>query len=235
MEEGTLLSFVISPEGITIDLGRIEAIKAIVLPHNKTAMQSFLGKINFVRIFISDFVEIVNPLQEMIKKYFNFKWTKERREAFEKIKEAIAKSPTLWIPKFDNEFILYTFASDHSIVDVLTQKNEGEEFSISFMSTGLQGVELKYPSIDKQAFAVFKDVKYLCLYLLRSHTKIIVPHSAIKALLIQKEPGDQQGNWLTTLQGCDLEIKPKIGKRSRIMKACGESTQPANGRRSKMG
>lgn len=84
-----MLGFVISPKGITIDLGRIEAIKAIVFPHNKKAMQSFLGKINFVRRFISDFTEIVKPLQEMIKKDFNFKWTKERREAFEKIKEAI--------------------------------------------------------------------------------------------------------------------------------------------------
>jgi hypothetical protein len=68
MEEGTFLSFVISLEGIAIDPGRIEEIKAIVLPHNKKAMQSFLGKINFVRRFISDFVEIVKPLQEMIKK-----------------------------------------------------------------------------------------------------------------------------------------------------------------------
>ena len=81
MEEGTFLCFVISPKGITIDTGRIKAIKAIVLPHNKKAMQSFLGKINFVRRFISDFAEIVYPLQEMIKKDYNFKWTKERREA----------------------------------------------------------------------------------------------------------------------------------------------------------
>ena len=44
-----------------------------------------MGKINFVRRFIFHFVEIVNPLQEMIKKDFNFKWTKERKEAFEKI------------------------------------------------------------------------------------------------------------------------------------------------------
>ena len=87
MEEGTLLSFVISLEGIIIDLGRIEAIKDILLPHNNKAMQSFLGKINFVRRFISDFAEIVKPLQEMIKKDFNFKWTKEIREAFDKIKE----------------------------------------------------------------------------------------------------------------------------------------------------
>ena len=138
MEEGTLLSFVISPEGITIDLGRIEAIKAIVLPHNKKDMQSFLGKINFVRRFISELTKIVKPLEEMIKKDFNFKWTKERREAFDRIKEAIEEAPNLQCSNFDNEFILYTFASDHSIVVVLTQKNEeGEDFPISFMSTGI--------------------------------------------------------------------------------------------------
>ena len=115
-----MLGFVISPEGITIDPGRIEAFKAIVLPHNKKAMQSFLGKINFVGKFISYFTEIVKPLQEMIKKDFNFKWTKERREAFENMKEAIAEAPTLWSSYFQNEFILYTFPSDHSIAVVLT-------------------------------------------------------------------------------------------------------------------
>ena len=138
-----------------------------------------------MRRFISDFVEIFKPLQEMIKKDFNFKWTKERREAFENIKETIAKAPTLRSPNFDNEFMIYTFASDHSIVVVLTQKNEeGEEFLVSCMSTGLQGAELKYPTIEKQAFAVFKVVKHFRLYLLRSHTKIIVPHSMVRALLI---------------------------------------------------
>ena len=147
-------------------------------------MQSFLGKINFVKI--------VKPLQEMIRKYFNFKWTKERKEEFENIKEAIEKAPTLWSLNFDNEFILYTFAFDHSIDVVLTQKNEeGEEFPLSFMSTGLQGVELKYPTIDEHAFVVFKVVKLFRPYLLRYHSKIIVPHSAVRDLFIQKEPRDQ--------------------------------------------
>ena len=120
MEEGIFLGFVISPKGSTIDLGRIEAIKAIVLRHNKKAMQYFIGKINFVRRFIYDFAEIVKPLQDMIKKDSNFKWTKEIREAFDKIKEAIAEAPTLSSLNFDNDLILYTFAFDHSIVVVLT-------------------------------------------------------------------------------------------------------------------
>ena len=86
MEEGTFLGFVISPEGIIIDPGRVEAIKAIVLSHNKEAMKSFMGKTNFVTRFISEFAKIVKPLQEMIKKVSNFKWTNERKQAFEKIK-----------------------------------------------------------------------------------------------------------------------------------------------------
>lgn len=110
--------FVISPNGIIIDLRRIESIKVITPAHNKKAMKSFLGKINFVRRFISDFAEIVKQLQEMIKKDSNFKWKKERNEAFNKIKEAIAEVPNLWSPNFDKEFILYTFAFNHSITVV---------------------------------------------------------------------------------------------------------------------
>ena len=201
MEEVTLIGFLISQGGITIDAGRIVAIKSIVFPHNKKAMQSFLGKINLVRRFIFDFAEILKPLQEMIKKDFNFKWTKERREAFEKIKESIVEDPTLRSLNFDNGFILYTFPFDHSIVVVLTKKNEeGEEFSVSFMRKGLQGVELKYLLIDKEAFVVFKAMKHFHPYLLGSHTKIIVPHSVVISLLIQKEQGSRQGNWITTLQ-----------------------------------
>ena len=73
----------------------------------------------------------------MIKKYFNFKWAKERREAFDKIKEAITEAPTLRSTNFDNEFILYTFASDHLIAAVFTQKNEErEESPLSLLAPG---------------------------------------------------------------------------------------------------
>ena len=91
---------------------------------------------------------------------------------------------------------------------MLTQKNEDRgEFPVSFMSIGLEGAELKYPAIHKKAFVVFKAVKHFCQYLIRSHTKVIVPHTAVRALLIQKELGDRRGNWLITLQEYDLEIK----------------------------
>lgn len=120
IKKGKLLGFIISLDSIMIDTKRAEPIKKIVPPHNKISMQSFLGKINFVGRFISDFAEIASPLQEMIKKDADFKWTKERKYTFIKRKESIAKAPTLRSLDFEKDFILYTFAYDHSIAVVLT-------------------------------------------------------------------------------------------------------------------
>ena len=102
-----------------------------------------MGMINFVRRFVPDFAQIVKPLQQMVKQNALFKWTEIEKSAFGKIKTAIAQAPSLKSPDFDKDFILYTFASDDSLAAVLTQKEDGgDEFPISFMSTGLQGGEL---------------------------------------------------------------------------------------------
>ena len=76
------------------------------------------------------------------------------------------------------------------------------------MRTGLQGVELNYPAIDKQAYAVFKAVKQFRPYILKNRTKVIVPHPAVRSLFVQKELGERRSNWVTTLQEYDLEFKP---------------------------
>ena len=109
----------------------------------------------------------------------------------------------------DKDFILYTFASDDSLAAVLTQKEDGgDEFPIAFMSTSIQGAELNYPAIDKQAYAIFKAVKLFRPYILKNRTKVIVPYPAVRSLLIQKELGERRGNWVTALQEYDLEFKP---------------------------
>ena len=56
---------------------------------------------------------------------------------------------------------------------MLTQKEDGgDEYPISFMSTGLQGYELNYLAIDKKAYVVFKAVKQFKPYILKNRTKV---------------------------------------------------------------
>ena len=128
-----------------------------------------MGTINFIQRFVPNFVEIVKPLQHMVKQSAQFKWTEIEKDAFSKTKIVVAHAPSLKSPDFDKDFILYTFASDDLLAAVLTQKGDGgDEFPISFMSTGLQGAELNYPAIDKQAYAVFKAVKQFRPYILKN-------------------------------------------------------------------
>jgi hypothetical protein len=65
-------------------------------------------------------------------------------------------------PNFNKHFILYTFIYDIEFVIVLTYKNdEGNEFSISFMSSRLQGEKLNYPEVDKKEYVVLKKLNTL--------------------------------------------------------------------------
>ena len=145
----------------------------------------------------------------MVKHSVQFKWTDLEKNAFRKIKTSIAHAPSLKSSNFEKDFILYTFASDDSLATVLTQKEDGgDEFPISFMSTGLQGAKLNYLVVDKQAYVVFKAVKQYRPYILKNHTKLIVPHLAARSLFVQKELGERRGSWVSPLQEYDLEFKP---------------------------
>lgn len=106
LSEGKLLGFVVSKSRIHIDPARIKETFVVPLPHNKKAMQSFLGQINFVMRFVPDFSRIVSPLQSMIKKNENFKWGQDEHEAFNVIKQEIINAPSLTTPNFSDPFIL---------------------------------------------------------------------------------------------------------------------------------
>jgi len=198
----------VSKFGIPIDPDRIKEISEIPLPHNKKAMQSFLGQINFVKRFFPNFSRIVSPLQAMIKKNSIFKWGQDEYEAFNLIKQMIVNTPSLATPNFSNPFILY-IASDISYAAILTQANQDKaEAPIAFLNSNLQGAELNYSDVEKQAYVVFKAIKYFIPFLLKTHTKIIVLFSTVRNLLVQEDVGEKRANWVTTLQEYDVEIKP---------------------------
>jgi len=81
------------------------------------------------------------------------------------------------------------------LVVVLTQKDdENSESPISFMSTNLQVPKLNYPTNDKQECVFYKVVKHFESYILKNHTKFIVPHPVVRSLFTQDEMGERIRN-----------------------------------------
>lgn len=68
VHEGKLLGFIVSKEGITIEFERVSVILTLSLLAHKKGLQSFLGRINFVRRFIPNIVELLMPLTTMLRK-----------------------------------------------------------------------------------------------------------------------------------------------------------------------
>ena len=92
---------------------------------------------------------------------------------------------------------------------MLLQKNEeGQEQPIAFMSKALQNSELNYTTMEKQAYALVKSLKYFRLYIGYSKVVGYVPHSAIKDILGQQDCLGVRGKWVSKIQEYDLEIKP---------------------------
>ena len=89
LEEGKLLGHIISKDGIRIDPSRVEAIEKIDIPRSRKEVQSFIGKVNFLRRFIPNCAEIMKSIIDMLKKDNEIRWTKEARKSFTNIKRAL--------------------------------------------------------------------------------------------------------------------------------------------------
>jgi hypothetical protein len=185
MKEGKLLGHIVSAEGVRIHSNRVEAILTLTLPRSKKEVQSFLGKVNFLRRFVSNFVELLKYITTMLRKDNEIKWIVEAHSSFDQIKKALTESRVLVSPDYSKDFLIFSFASFDTIATVLLQKNsEVLEHPIAFFSQALRDVELKYDIMDKQAYALVKDLKSFRVYVLHSRVIAYVPSTFVKEIII---------------------------------------------------
>jgi hypothetical protein len=209
LEQGKLLGHIVCVDGVKIDPARVIAIQKISIPRTKKEIQSFLGKINFLRRFIPNFVELVKHITDMLKKGSEIKWRTEAKYYFQSIKKAISDAPVLISPDFEKEFLIFSFASQDTLAAALLQRNsEGFEQPISFFSRALRDAELKYDIMEKQDFSLVKALKYFRVYVLHSKIIAYVPSSAIKDILTQSDNDGKRSKWIAKLLEYDMEIKP---------------------------
>ena len=79
----------------------------------------------------------------MLRKGVGVKWNIEAKQSFELVKLALTQAPVLINPDFSKDFLIFSFASEHTVVVVLLQKNpEGMEEPISFFNKALRDAPL---------------------------------------------------------------------------------------------
>jgi hypothetical protein len=225
MKEGRLLGHIMSAEGVRIDSNRVEAILTLALPRSKKEVQSFLGKVNFLRRFVSNVVELLKYITTMLRKDNEIKWTTKAHSSFDQIKKSLTEAPVLVIPDYSKDFLIFSFSSFDTVEAVLLQKNsEGLEKPIVFFSQALRDAQLKYYIMDKKAYALVKSLKSFRFYVLHSRVIVYVPSFVVKEILIQPDIDRKCSKWIAKILEFDLEIRPtKLVKGQGLAKLLVES------------
>lgn len=152
--------------------------------------------------------EHLREMTNMLKKDSQVKWTEEAVKSFNFIKLVLSSTPVLVSSDYTQDFILFSFSSEHTMAVVLLQKRGDHERTIAFFNKAIRDAALKYNIIEKQALTLVKALKDFRVYILHSHILAYVPNTTVKYVLVQADLEGRRGKWIAALLEYDVEIKP---------------------------
>ena len=114
-----LLGFVVSKRGIEIDPDKVRAIQDLPPPRTQKEVRSFMGRLNYIALFISQMMAKCDPIFKMPQKHNSGKWDEKGQVAFDKVKEYLSNPSVLVPPVQGKPWILYLTMHERSMGCVL--------------------------------------------------------------------------------------------------------------------
>ena len=156
----SFLGHVISKRSIATDPCMIESVITWPEPSCIRDVRSFVGLCSYYRRFVHSFTEIAAPLHKLTGQGVPFIWTPACQTAFEALKTALISSPIQAMPTDDDNYVLDTDASDHSIGAMMDQIQTGAEQVIAYGSRTYSKAERNYCTTRKELLAVVYFIKH---------------------------------------------------------------------------
>ena len=86
VKSGKLLGFVVSQKGIEVDSDKVKPILEMPEPRAEKQVRGFLGRLNYIARFISQFTATYELLFKLLRKDQSVRWNNNCQEAFGRIK-----------------------------------------------------------------------------------------------------------------------------------------------------
>jgi hypothetical protein len=202
------LGFVVSGQGVEVDVEKIKAIREWLPPQNVSQVRSFLGLAGFYRRFVKDFSTIAAPMNELTKKEIPFKWGDAQDKSFQALKDKLTSAPLLMLPDFGKTFEIECDASSVGIGGVLMQEGK----PIAYFSEKLNGPTLNYSVYDKKLYALVRSLETWQHYLWTKEFVIHSSHESLKHLKNQLKLNHRHAKWSEFTESFPYIVKYKKGK-----------------------
>ncbi|GBL99975.1 Retrovirus-related Pol polyprotein from transposon 17.6, partial [Araneus ventricosus] len=196
------------------DPEKIETIKRLSQPTTKKEVRSLLGLANYYRDYIPNFSSLLLPLTDLTKKNIPNKipWNEEAELAFQALKRELTRMPSLYTPQLDKSFQLYTDASATAIGACLAQTgDDGNEKPIAFFSKKLTPTQMRWATIEREAYAVLEALKKYDTWIFGARIQVISDHNPLTYLTQQTPHSAKLTRWSLALQRYDVTISYRKG------------------------
>ncbi|GBM11747.1 Retrovirus-related Pol polyprotein from transposon 297, partial [Araneus ventricosus] len=196
------------------DPERAEVLRNLSRPSTKKELRSFLRLASYYRDYIPNFSEIILPLTDLAKRKVSnvLPWSIEAEEAFIKIKDELIRMPNLHTPDISRPFWLYTDASATAIGACLAQHDDvGKELPIAFFSKKLTPTQMKWSTIEREAFCVLEALKKFDTWIFGGKIQVVSDHNPLTYLTSNAPHEAKLSRWALALQRYNLTISYRRG------------------------
>ena len=225
MDEVVYCGHVINSRGVTFSKERIDEVADMEAPQTHGALKSFLGMAGYMREHINHYVDLVNPLQEIVKHYTKktrklaIDWTPELLHHFQKFKDAIRNVDLLYHRDEACQLRLYTDASKYGIGAYLCQivataTGEEQEQPLAFISKSLSDTERRWSVYEKEAYAIFYSCRKWEHFLRGNHFHLFTDHKNLTFL--NRPPSEKVMRWRLAIQEFDFSVAYIKGERNNV-------------------
>ena len=205
------LGFVLSENAVRPDPDKIKPLLAEdKTPETLTHVRSIMGKYNQYRRYIPNYAHITAPIVKLTKnqpvkkgKGIKIQWDEDAQLALKKLKKATAEHAVLTFPNFSEPFFLYADASDTAVGGVVMQKDapDAEHMRpISFYSKLLTNSEKNWPTIEREAYAIFSLLETNKSWLMGQQLHIFSDHKPLRYIFTSDNDAGRLSRWRIRLQ-----------------------------------
>jgi reverse transcriptase-like protein len=131
------LGVIIGQGKVEMDPIKVKGITKWPIPVTIKDVCSFLGFCNFYRSFITNFSVVACPLNDLMKKQWQWSWMAVEQASFNLLKDLCSSYPILCSPDWTKQFFMDTNVSDFALSAIISQEFKDGRHPITFHSCTL--------------------------------------------------------------------------------------------------
>lgn len=212
----TYLGMVIEAgQGIGVDPEKTQAILNWKVEdiRNRSALRSFLGLCNYIRMFCHHASDTAEPLNRLLKKDVPFEMGPEQVIAFEEMKKLATNTPVMAFFVPGRETRAETDASRNATGGLIMQKQpDGLWKPTGYFSKTMTPAERAYPIQDRELLAVVQTLEQFEPELLGTKFFVVTDHQALLYYSTKRILSTRQVRWADFLSNFDITFQYRRGQ-----------------------